>query len=71
LPPDCGFKIQAGDRTEAQVIADLAEAMRNLAGDSALRSQFAANALAAARLQTWPALVGHAYHEIENMLAPK
>jgi hypothetical protein len=45
--------------------------MRNLAGDSALRSQFAANALAAARLQTWPALVGHAYHEIENMLAPK
>jgi glycosyltransferase involved in cell wall biosynthesis len=71
LPPDCGFKIQARDRTEAQVIADLAQAMRKLAGDDALRGQFAANALAAARRQTWPALVGHAYREIEKVIAPK
>ncbi|MGA7340503.1 MAG: glycosyltransferase, partial [Terracidiphilus sp.] len=69
LPADCGFKIRARGRTEDEVVADLADAMKKLAVDRALQGELAANALAAARRQTWSALAGFAYREIERKLA--
>ncbi|MGB6743112.1 MAG: glycosyltransferase family 4 protein [Terracidiphilus sp.] len=71
LPPGCGSKISARERTEVQVIAALANAMKQLATDDALRNELAANALQAARAMTWPTLAGHAYEEIQKALAEK
>ena len=71
LPENCGFKIAARDRTEEQVISALAEAMGQLACDSGLRRELAANALAAARRLTWQAVVGNAYAEVEKVLVTK
>jgi glycosyltransferase involved in cell wall biosynthesis len=68
LPGNCGFKIAVQDRTEEQVVTALAEAMKHLACDSALRHELAANALAAARRQTWQAVVSHAYAQVEKVL---
>jgi glycosyltransferase involved in cell wall biosynthesis len=69
LPANCGFKIPARGRTEQQVITDLAEAMRRIGTDPNLQNELAANALDAARQQTWSTLVNHAYEEIERRLA--
>jgi glycosyltransferase involved in cell wall biosynthesis len=69
LPAGCGIKIQARDRTEEQVVQALADAMKKLATDTALRNELAANALKAARSLTWSTLVGHAYEEIETKRA--
>jgi glycosyltransferase involved in cell wall biosynthesis len=69
LPANCGFKIPARGRTEQQVITDLAEAMRRIGTDPKLQNELAANALDAARQQTWSTLVNHAYEEIERRLA--
>jgi glycosyltransferase involved in cell wall biosynthesis len=71
LPHGCGFKITARGRTEEQVVADLASAMRDLAVDATLRADLAANALKAAREMTWAALANHAYREIDKVLAAK
>ena len=71
LPADCGFKIRARDRTEAQVVADLAAALKNLAGDAALRRALSGNALAAAERLTWTALVRSAYEGIDKFLVSK
>jgi glycosyltransferase involved in cell wall biosynthesis len=68
LPENCGFKIAARDRTEEQVVSALAAAMKQLACDSVLRRELAENALAAARVQTWKAVVGHAYEQVEKIL---
>ena len=68
MPAGCGFKIRARDRSERDVVADLAGAMRELATDQGLRREQAANALAAARRMTWSALVSQAYEEIERAL---
>jgi glycosyltransferase involved in cell wall biosynthesis len=69
LPHDCGIKIHSRDRTEDQVVHALADAMKKLATDSALRNELAANSLKAARELTWSTLVGHAYAEIEKKRA--
>lgn len=68
LPENCGFKIAALDRTEEQVVSALAEAMIRVGRDAALRRELAENALAAARKQTWQAVVGHAYAQVEKIL---
>jgi len=68
LPENCGFKIAARECTEEQVVAALADAMRELACDSVLRREIAANALAAAQRLTWHAVVRQAYDEIEKVL---
>ena len=69
LPPDCGIKIAAHGQSESQVVAGLAGAMKLLAtGDEPCR-EMAANALAAARLRTWQAIVQGAYREIEKLTA--
>lgn len=69
LPQGCGYKVTARGRTEAQVIGELAAAMKQLALDDALRDQQAANALKAARAMTWSTLVRGAYEQIEKTLA--
>jgi glycosyltransferase involved in cell wall biosynthesis len=69
LPDNCGIKIAARERTEEQVVSALAEAMKRVANDSELRSEFAANALAEARRQTWESVVSRAYKEIDKVLA--
>ncbi len=69
LPEDCGIKIPAHCRSEEQVAASLAGAMKKLACDSVLRRDLAENALAAARRQTWEAIVSHAYDEVQKTLA--
>lgn len=71
LPDDCGFKIPAGDQTEEQVVAALADAMKRIATDQHLRSQFAKNALQAARQQTWQASVARVYELIAEALAAR
>lgn len=71
LPPHCGYKVAARNRTQEQVIADIAEAMKKLASDDVLRSEMAVNALNAAREMSWSTLVAHAYEEIEKALAAK
>jgi len=71
LPAQCGVKIPARGRTEAQVADDLARAMIQLATDAEFRGSLAANALAAARRMTWSALAAGAYAEIESRLALK
>lgn len=69
LPTDCGIKIQTRDCTEEQVVQALADAMKNLATDAALRNRLAANALQSARALTWSTLVSRAYEEIEKKRA--
>jgi glycosyltransferase involved in cell wall biosynthesis len=71
LPDNCGFKIAAWDRTEEQVVSALAAAMKQLACNSALRRELAENALAAARVKTWKAVVGHAYEQVEKVLVSR
>jgi glycosyltransferase involved in cell wall biosynthesis len=71
LPAECGVKIPARGRAEADVVADLAAAMIGLATDETLHGRLAANALAAARRMTWSALVAGAYAQIELRLAPR
>jgi glycosyltransferase involved in cell wall biosynthesis len=68
LPANCGFKIVARERTEEQVVFALAEAMKQIARDSALRRELAANALTEAGKLTWESVVRHAYDEIERVL---
>jgi glycosyltransferase involved in cell wall biosynthesis len=71
LPENCGFKIAVQGRSEEQVVLALAEAMKQLACDGVLRRELAANALAAARRQTWEAVVRHAYDEVEKVLVTR
>ena len=56
-------------RTENEIVADLASAMTSLAVDASLRGRLAANALEAARRNTWSALAADAYLQIESRLA--
>jgi glycosyltransferase involved in cell wall biosynthesis len=67
LPGDCGIKIAVQGRIEEQVVTALAEAMKRLAFDSAFRRELAANALEAARRQTWGAVVRHGYELVERV----
>jgi glycosyltransferase involved in cell wall biosynthesis len=69
LPDDCGYKIAAHGRTEAQVASALAEAMIKIASDVKLRNELAANALAAAHRKTWQAIVSEAYRHVEKAVA--
>lgn len=69
LPADCGFKIATEGRNEEQVVAALAQAMHQVAADPSLRHQLALNGLAAARRQTWEAIVRDAYVLVEEALA--
>jgi glycosyltransferase involved in cell wall biosynthesis len=69
LPADCGIKIEARHRTEEQVVHALAEAMKSLASNPALRDELAANSLKAARELTWATLIGQTYEQIERKSA--
>lgn len=69
LPDRCGIKIHARNRNEDQVVQALADAMKKIATDAALRNELAANALTAARELTWSALAAGAYREIEARCA--
>jgi glycosyltransferase involved in cell wall biosynthesis len=69
LPPGCGVKIPARGRSEDDVVVDLAAAMQTVATDPEFRRRLAANALAAARKNTWRHLVAGAYQQIEKVLS--
>lgn len=69
LPPNCGFKIEARNRTEKEVVQSLAEAMVKLATTPGLRNTMAANALAAAHSLTWEATVRQAYEHFARISA--
>lgn len=69
LPPNCGLKIEARDRTAKNVVQSLAGAMEKLVVTPGLRNELAANALAAARRQTWEATVRQAYAQYDRISA--
>jgi glycosyltransferase involved in cell wall biosynthesis len=66
LPPSCGFKIPVEDRSQAEVVSDLAAAMQQLAGNPDLRSEMAQRALQAAKENTWSQVVSRAYKHIQD-----
>lgn len=68
LPPSCGFKISVKDRTQAQVVADLAGAMQLYLDHPGLRQQAAQCALEAARNRLWSDTVSTAYSLVEQTL---
>jgi glycosyltransferase involved in cell wall biosynthesis len=68
LPPSCGFKIPVKDRTETQVVADLAHAMQLYLDSPKLHQQAAQCALEAARSRLWSDTVSTAYSIVEQAL---
>lgn len=68
LPPSCGFKIPVNDRTQSQVVADLADAMQLYLVNPELRQQAAQCALEAARSRFWSDTVSTAYSLVEQTL---
>jgi glycosyltransferase involved in cell wall biosynthesis len=68
LPLSCGIKVAVKNRSESEVIHDLAEAMRKLVSDSELRAQMGREALAAAKANTWRNVVSQTYAQIDSVL---
>jgi len=68
LPLSCGIKVAVKNRSKAEVIDDLAEAMRRLASDSELRARMGRGALDAARENIWRNVVSNTYAQIDNVL---
>ncbi len=68
LPETCGIKVPVKNRTQAQVIAGLAEAMQLYIDYPQLREQAAQRALEAARSRLWSDTVSTAYSLIEQTL---
>jgi len=68
LPPSCGFKVPVKNRTQAQVVAGLADAMQLYIDNPQLRQQAAQCALEAARGCLWSDTVSGAYSLVEQTL---
>jgi glycosyltransferase involved in cell wall biosynthesis len=68
VPTSCGIKIPVKNRSEAEVVGDLAAAMRNLADNPKLQEQMGRQALEVARVRTWRDVVSSAYADIEEAL---
>jgi glycosyltransferase involved in cell wall biosynthesis len=68
LSPSCSIKISVKNRSKAEVVSDLAAAMRNLADNPELRGQMGRRALEFARASTWKDVVSNTYAYIEDSI---
>jgi glycosyltransferase involved in cell wall biosynthesis len=68
VPASCGIKVPVKNRSEAEVVGDLAAAMEKLANDSKLQAQMGRHALEFAQASTWKDVVSSAYADIEDAL---
>jgi len=66
LQRSCGIKVAVENRSEAEMVADLAAAMQELAANPDLRAQKARNALEFARANRWQEVVAGAYAQVEK-----
>ena len=72
LPSSCGFKVAVEDRTQAEVVNDLAAAMQQIAENPGLGAEMARCSLAAAYENTWSKIVSRTYQHIQDVcLAPQ
>jgi glycosyltransferase involved in cell wall biosynthesis len=68
LPQSCGFKVPVKNRTQSQVVTDLADAMQLYLDNPQLREQTAERALEAAHMRLWSHTVSAAYSLVEQSL---
>ncbi len=68
LPNDCGFKVPVAHRSQADVVSDLAAAMKQFAENPDLRAEMSARTLNAAREITYDNVVSRAYRQIQDTL---
>jgi glycosyltransferase involved in cell wall biosynthesis len=68
VPPSCGIKVPVENRSEEDVVRDLAAAMRLLAGNPEIRAQMSSRALEFAKASSWRQTVSGAYKEIADAL---
>jgi glycosyltransferase involved in cell wall biosynthesis len=68
LSPSCGIKIPVKNRSKAEVVGDLAAAMRNLADNPELRDQMGRRALEVSRASIWKDVVSGTYAQIEEAI---
>jgi glycosyltransferase involved in cell wall biosynthesis len=64
VSPSCGIKVQVQNRSEVDVVRDLAAAMELLAGDLDIRAQMSCRALEFAKANSWRHVVSSTYEEI-------
>jgi glycosyltransferase involved in cell wall biosynthesis len=68
LPQTCGIKVPIENRTKAEVVGDLTNAMRKLADNPELRVQMGLRAIEVAGASTWRDVVSRAYAYVEHAL---
>jgi glycosyltransferase involved in cell wall biosynthesis len=68
LPDKCGFKVAVAKRSQAEVVNDLAAAMRQFAENPDLRAEMSPLALEAAREITWDNVASRAYQHVHETL---
>jgi glycosyltransferase involved in cell wall biosynthesis len=66
--PSCGIKVPVVNRSEANVVADLATAMQEFVDNPELRVQMGRRAVEFAETSTWRNVVSSAYADIEEAL---
>lgn len=64
----CGIKVPVENRSEGDVIKDLAAAMQTLSGNPEVRAQLSRGALEFAKANTWKQVVSSAYGDIANAM---
>jgi glycosyltransferase involved in cell wall biosynthesis len=69
VPSTCGIRVPVENRREAEVVEDLAAAMRMLVDNPEFRGQMAVRALDFAKASTWKDVVSSAYQHVEDVLA--
>jgi glycosyltransferase involved in cell wall biosynthesis len=68
VSPSCGIKVPVENRSEQDVVRDLAAAMQLLAGNPEIRAQMSRRALEFAKASSWRQVVSGAYEEIADAL---
>ena len=68
VSPSCGIKVPVENRSEADVVRDLAAAMQTLARNPETRAQMSRGALEFAKNKSWRQVVSSAYADITGAL---
>jgi glycosyltransferase involved in cell wall biosynthesis len=68
VSPSCGIKVPVENRSEEDVVRDLAAAMQLLASSPEIRAQMSGRALEFAKASSWKQVVSSAYGDIANAM---
>jgi len=68
LPEGCGFKVAVAQRSQAEVVSGLADAMRQFAANPDLHAKMSPRVLQATRQITWDKVISRAYQHIQDTL---